>query len=408
MSNALRRGSVLRAVAGIAALLAALPGVAIAAKNGPGVSDTEIRIGQTMPYSGPASAYGAIGRAEAAYFRKLNDEGGIGGRKINLISLDDGYSPPKTVEQVRRLVEQDDVLATFNMLGTAPNSAVIKYLNGRKVPHLLLATGANKFNDPANFPYTTPGQPSYEAEARIYAKYILKNLPNAKIAVLYQNDDYGKDYLKGLNDALGDKAAKMVVAQAAYETSDPTIDSQVLALKASGADVLIDVTTPKFAAQAIRKVAEIGWKPLHFLNNVSISTSGVLQPAGIENAVGLVTGSYLRDPIDPEWQGDAGLQAYFAWAKKYAPDEDPNSYFVSYGYLEAMTLERILRQCGDDLSRENVLKQATRLDKLALPLLLPGITMSTSPTNYAGIRQLQLARFDGKRWVRFGELLSAD
>src|ERR1700674_578388 len=397
----------LRAVYIAAFALALISGPVLAEKTyGPGVTDSEIKIGQTMPYSGPASAYGIIGKAEAAYFQKINDEGGVNGRKINLISLDDGYSPPKTVEQVRRLVEQDDVLLLFQNLGTAANSAIIKYVNSRKVPHLLLATGASKFNDPQNYPYTTPGNPSYQTEARIYAKYILKTYPNAKIGVLYQNDDYGKDYLNGFKDGLGDKAAKMIISEVSYEVSDPTVDSQIVTLKGSGADVLFNITTPKFAALAIRKVYDIGWRPVHFVNNVSVSVSAVLQPAGLEKSVGLITANYGMDPTDPQWQNDPNMREYFAWLKKYFPEGNPANINISYGYGQAYALVDLLKRCRDDLSRDNVMKQATSIRTLRTPLLLPGIAINTNPGDRFGIKQMQLQKFDGKTWVLFGDLIS--
>jgi len=374
-------------------------------KYDPGASDTSIRIGQTMPYSGPASAYGTIGKVEAAYFKMINDQGGINGRKIDFISLDDGYAPPKAVEMVRRLVEQDQVLMIFNMLGTPTNSAVHKYMNAKKVPHLFLATGATKWNDPKNHPWTMGWQPNYQTETRIYAAQILKNTPNAKIAVLYQNDDYGKDYLKGLEDGLGDKAKTMIVSKLSYEVTDPTIDSQIVALKGSGADVFVNITTPKFAAMAIRKVAEIGWKPVQYLNNVSASVGSVLQPAGLENAKGIITTLYLKDPADPEWANDKGFLDWLAFMKKYYPEGNLADASNVYGYTVAAGLVQVLRQCGDDLTRENVMRQAANLRGLVLPMALPGIVVNTSPDDFAPFSTEQLARFDGKKWVRFGDVL---
>ena len=393
-------------------LLATVVGLSVAStaamaqkKYDPGASDTTIRIGQTMPYSGPASAYGTIGKVEAAYFRMINEQGGVNGRKIDFISLDDGYQPPKAVEMVRRLVEQDQVLMIFNMLGTPTNTAVHKYMNAKKVPHLFLATGATKWNDPKNFPWTMGWQPNYQTETRIYAAQILKNTPNAKIAVLYQNDDYGKDYLKGLEDGLGDKAKSMIVSKVSYEVTDPTIDSQIVALKGTGADVFVNITTPKFAAQAIRKVAEIGWKPTHYLNNVSASVGSVLQPAGLENAVGVITTLYLKDPTDPEWANDKGFLDWLAFMKKWYPEGNLADASNVYGYTVAQGLVQVLKQCGDDLTRENVMRQAANLKGLQLPMALPGIVVNTSPDDFAPFSTEQLARFDGKKWVRYGEVL---
>jgi branched-chain amino acid transport system substrate-binding protein len=394
----------------LAAALAASLMLASAAhaqkRYGPGASDTEIKLGQTMPYSGPASAYGTIGKAEAAYFRMINDQGGINGRKLNLISLDDGYSPPRTVEQIRKLVEDEQVLFTFQTLGTPSNTAIQKYMNARKVPHLFVATGATKWGDPQHNPWTMGWQPTYQHESQIYAKYLLKNRPNAKVAVLYQNDDYGKDYLKGFKDGLGSQGSKLIVAEASYEVTDPTVDSQIVALKASGADVLFNITTPKFAAQAIRKVHDIGWRPLHFLNVVSTSVAAVLQPAGLDKAVGLVSVAYFKDPTDPAWKDDKAVQDYFAFMKKYYPDGNPADSLNAYGYSVAQTLVQALKQCGDDLTRENLMRQAANLKDVELPMLLPGIRVNTSPTDFYPIEQVQLMRFDGKTWVLFGEILS--
>ena len=374
-------------------------------KYDPGATDTEIKVGHTNPYSGPASAYGAIGRAEAAYFKMINEQGGIKGRKINFMSLDDAYSPPRTVEQIRKLVEEEQVLFIFQSLGTPSNTAIHKYMNAKKVPHLFVATGATKWGDPEHFPWTMGWQPNYQSEAHLYAQYILKNRPAAKIAVLYQNDDYGKDYLKGLKDGLADKAGQLIVAEASYETSDPTVDSQIVTLKGSGADTLLIFATPKFAAQAIRKTYDIGWRPLQFINNVSSSIAAVLQPAGLEKSIGLIVGYYLKDPLDPQWKNDAGVKAFLDWIKKYNPDADPADNLVYYGYSAAQTLVQVLNQCGDDLTRENIMRQAASLKDLTLPLLLPGIKINTSPTDFYPIDQIQLARFDGKRWVLFGEVL---
>jgi branched-chain amino acid transport system substrate-binding protein len=373
-----------------------------------GATDTEIKIGNIMAYSGPASAYGVIGKTEQAYFNKINAEGGINGRKINFISYDDGYSPPKTVEQARKLVESDEVLLIFNPLGTPPNSAIQKYMNSNKVPQLFVATGATKWNDPRNFPWTMGWQPNYQSESQIYAKYILKNYPNAKIAVLYQNDDYGKDYLKGLKDGLGSSAASMIVAEESYETTEPTIDSHIVKLKATGADVFFNVTTPKFAAQAIRKAAEIDWKPLHFLNNVSASIGSVIKPAGMPNAQGIISSAYLKDPTDPQWKNDSGMMAWNAFLDKYYADADRADLSVMYGYTAAQGLVYVLQNCGNDLTRENVMRQAANLKNLSLGGLLPGIKLNTSASDFAPLSQLQLLRFKGETWERFGDIISSD
>jgi branched-chain amino acid transport system substrate-binding protein len=392
----------------IAALLAAAlatPAALAQKKYDQGASDTEIKIGNTMPYSGPASAYGTIGKAVAAYIKKVNDEGGVNGRKINFISLDDGYSPPKTVEMVRKLVEQDQVLLVWGPLGTPPNSAIQKYMNMKKVPQLHVYTGATKWNDPKNFPWTMGWQPSYQAEALIYAEHILKNKPNAKIAILYQNDDYGKDYLKGMHDGLGDKAKTMIVKEVSYETSDPTVDSQVAQLQASGADVFFNITTPKFAAQAIRKAYDLGWKPVQYLNSVSGSIGSVLTPAGLDKSVGLISVQYLKDPQDPAWKDDKGMNEWRAFMKKYYPEGNLTDAFNVSGYGAAQTLVQVLKQCGDNLTHENVMKQAANLKNFELNVLLPGIKINTSPTDFAPIESEQLAKFDGKEWVRFGEII---
>ena len=370
-----------------------------------GATDTEIKIGQTMPYSGPASAYGQIGRTQMAYFQKINDEGGINGRKIKLISLDDGYSPPKAVEMIRRLVEQDEVLFIFQSLGTPSNSAIHKYMNAKKVPQLFVATGATKWGDPKDYPWTMGWQPNYQTEGKIYAKDILTNRPNAKVAVLYQNDDYGKDLLKGLKDGLGDKAAKVIVAEASYEVSDPTVDSQIVSLKGSGADVFINITTPKFAALAIRKVYDIGWKPVHYLNNVGASVGSVLVPAGLEKAVGLVTVAYLKDAVDTQWANDPGMKDFVAFMAKYVPDAQLSDANNVYGYSVAQTLVQVLKQCGDDLTRANIMRQAANLKNLQLPLALPGVKINTSPTDFYPFESLQLQRFDGKQWVLYGSVI---
>jgi branched-chain amino acid transport system substrate-binding protein len=370
-----------------------------------GASDTEIKIGNIMPYSGPASAYGTIGKAEAGYFKKINDEGGINGRKINFVSVDDGYSPPKAVEMARRLVEQDQVLFVFQSLGTPSNSAIHKYMNAKKVPQLFVATGATKWNDAKNFPWTMGWQPNYQTEAAIYAKHILQTKPDAKIAVLYQNDDYGKDLLKGFEDELGGKAQKMIVAKVSYETSDPTIDSQIVQLQGSGANVFLNITTPKFGAMAIRKAYDIGWKPVHYVNNVAASIGAVLVPAGLEKSIGLISTQYLKDSQDSAWKDDKGMKDWYAFMAKYYPDGDLKDGGNVFGYAVAQTLVQVLKQCGDNLTRENVMKQAANLKDLQLDLLLPGIKINTGPTDFAPIEAEQLVRFDGKQWVRFGEVI---
>ena len=391
-----------------AAAFAAQNAAAQAAKYGPGASATEIKLGQTMPYSGPASAYGTIGKLHTAYFKMINDQGGINGRKINLISLDDGYSPPKTVEQVRRLVEQDEVLALFQTLGTPSNSAIHKYVNAKKVPHLLLATGATKWGDPKNFPWTMGFNPSYAAEGAIYARYLLKTKPGAKIAVLYQNDDFGKDVLKGVEDGLGAANAKMIVARASYEVTDPTVDSQIITLQGSGADTFINITTPKFAAQAIRKAFDSGWKPLHIVNNVGASVGSVLVPAGLEKSVGLMTMQYYKDPNDPQWKDDPSMLEWRGFMGRYYREGDPKDASNLYGYITAQLMVQILKQCGNDLTRENVMKQAASLKSVKLPLLLPGMSVDTSPTDFFPIQQGQLAKFTGVLWQGFGEVISTD
>ncbi len=395
-------------LAPVAALLAAAlasPAILAQKKYDPGASETEIRIGNTNPYSGPASAYGTIGKTIAAYFKMVDDQGGINGRKINFISYDDAYSPPKTVEMVRKLVEQDNVLFVFQTLGTPSNTAIHKYMNMKKVPQLHVATGASKWNDPKNFPWTMGWQPNYQTEARIYAKSILQTKPDVKIGVLYQNDDYGKDYLKGLKDGLGDKAAKAIVAEVSYEVSDPTVDSQIVQLQASGANVFFNVGTPKFAAQAIRKAYDIGWKPVQYLNNVSSSIGAVLTPAGLEKSVGIITTAYLKDYSDAQWANDPAVKRWESFMKKYYPTGDLNDSSNMYGYTVARTLEQVLKQCGDNLTRENVMKQAASMKGQYIDTLLPGITITTSDNDYAPIESVQMQRFNGKRWERFGEVM---
>ncbi|MGO9358851.1 MAG: ABC transporter substrate-binding protein [Xanthobacteraceae bacterium] len=373
-----------------------------------GATDTEIKIGNIMPYSGPASAYGVIGKTEEAFFRKINAEGGINGRKINFISYDDGYSPPKTVEQARKLVESDEVLLIFNSLGTPTNSAIHKYMNSKKVPQLFVATGATKWNDPKEFPWTMGWQPNYQSETRIYAKYLLKEKPGARIAVLYQNDDYGKDYLKGLKDGLGAKAASMIIIEEPYEVSEPTIDSHIVRMKSLNADVFVNITTPKFAAQAIKKVAEIEWKPLHFLNNVSASIGAVIKPAGFDKAQDIISVTYMMDPLDPQWKDDPGMKAFDAFLAKDFPEGNRADGNVIIGFNVAQTLVQVLKQCGDDLTRENVMKQAASLKNFRTTNLLPGITINTDASDFAPIEQLQLMKLKGERWELFGPVLSGE
>ncbi len=367
-------------------------------RHAPGVSDYEIKIGQTMPYSGPVSAWGTIGRTELAYIKMINDRGGINGRKINLISLDDAYSPPKTVEQTRKLVEQDGVAFVFGALGTAANLAVRKYLNDRQVPQLFLLSGSGQFNDPEHFPWSIGILPTYLLDGQTHARYILAHRPNAKIAILYQNDDYGKAHVKGLKDGLGERAKDLVVSELSYEVSDPTIESQMVTLKASGANTLYVAAGPKFAAQAIRKASELSWRPLQFLTYTSQSISGVLEPAGLENAIGILSGSFAKDPTDPRWKDDPDMKEYFEWVQKYNLNSNGNDTFVAAGYQYAAALVLLLRQCGDDLSRQNIMRRATSLHDFTIPLLLPGITLNTSPVDYQPIKELRETRFNGNFW----------
>jgi branched-chain amino acid transport system substrate-binding protein len=384
-----------------------LPNGALAQKKyDTGASDTEIKIGNIMPYSGPASAYGVIGKTEQAFFDKINAEGGINGRKIKFLSYDDGYSPPKAVEQARRLVEDDGVLLIFNSLGTPSNSAIRTYMNGKRVPQLFVATGASKWNDPKEFPWTMGWQPSYQIEAQIYAKYILKHKPDAKIGVLYQNDDFGKDYLKGLKDGLGPKAS-MITAEESYETTEPTVDGHVVKLKAAGVDVLLSVATPKFAAQAIKKLAELDWHPLHIVSNVSTSVGGVIKPAGYENSQGLLSAQYAKDGADPQWDNDPGMKKFLAFLAKYYPEGNRLDGATVFGYGAAQTLVKVLQMCGDDLTRENVMRQAANLRDFEPDTLLPGIKINTSPTDFAPIKQLQMMRFKGEKWDLFGDIISS-
>ncbi len=384
-----------------------LPTSRARAEEMPGITDKEIKIGNTNPHSGPASAYGMIANTEVAFFKMVNDRGGIGGRMITYISLDDGYSPPRTVEQTRRLVEQEGVAFMFQGLGTPPQTAVRQYLNAKKVPQLFVATGADKFGDPEHFPWTMGYNPSYRTESAIYGKYLLKQKPDAKIAVLYQNDDFGKDYLAGLRQGLGDAYAKMVIKEVSYETTDPTIDSQVITLQGSGADVLVTAATPKWAAQTIRKVADVGWKPLHFMSNVSISVGSVITPAGAEKAAGMISAAYGKDQTDPQWAHDPGMTEWRGFMKQYMPDADLTDQNIPYAYAAAGTLMQVLKQCGDNLSRANIMKQAASLTDLELPTLLPGIRINTSAANFHPIRSLQLQRWTGKAWELFGSVISA-
>jgi branched-chain amino acid transport system substrate-binding protein len=391
-----------------AMLLGAMVGGASAQKKyDPGATDTEIKIGNIMPYSGPASAYATIGKTEAAYFKKINEEGGINGRKINFISYDDSYSPPKTVEQARKLVESDEVLLIFNPLGTPGNSAIQKYMNAKKVPQIFVSSGAAKWNDPKNFPWTIGWQPSYQVEARIYAAYILKNYPGKTVGVLYQNDDFGKDYLIGLHEGLGDQAAKLITIEASYETSSPTVDSQVVQIKAANPDIFINISTPKFAAQAIKKIGELQWTPVHFLTNVSVSVGSVMKPAGFEYGQGILSAAYLKDPQDPKWKNDPAMNEWRAFMTKYYPEGDQQDVSTTFGYGIAKGLEQVLRQCKDDLTRENVMKQAANLN-LEIGVYLPGTKIKTSPTDFAPLEQLQMERFKDESWELFGPLMSGE
>jgi branched-chain amino acid transport system substrate-binding protein len=394
------------ALAGVVAVAAATTAHA-QKKYDPGATDTEIKVGNIMPYSGPASAYATIGKTEAAYFNKLNAEGGINGRKINFISYDDGYSPPKAVEQARKLVESDEVLLIFNPLGTPSNSAIQKYMNAKKVPQLFVSTGAAKWNDPKNFPWTMGWQPNYQTEARIYAAYILKNYPGKTIGVLYQNDDFGKDYLIGLREGLGDQASKLILIETSYETSAPTVDSQVVQIKSANPDIFVNIATPKFAAQAIRKIAELKWTPVHFLTNVSVSIGGVMKPAGYENDQGILSTAYLKDPKDPDWKNDPAMNEWRAFMTKWYPEGDQDDASTVFAYGVAKGLEQVLKQCGDDLTRENVMRQAANLN-FEIGVFLPGTRIKTSPTDFAPLEQLQMQRFEGETWHRFGPVMSGE
>jgi branched-chain amino acid transport system substrate-binding protein len=377
-----------------------------AGQYGPGASDSEIKIGNTSPYSGPVSALGALGKAEAAYFAMINDQGGINGRKINLLTRDDGYSPPKTVEQTRKLVEEDQVLLIFGTVGTPPNTAIWDYLNDHKVPQLFIATSAEKWNDPKHHPWTMAWSPAYQAEARIYGRYILKNLPDAKIAVLFQNDDFGNDYIAGLRQGLGDKADKLIVATQSYETTDPTVDSQIAALQGSGADVLLIAATTKFAALAIRRVYDIGWRPTQFLSYVSNSVGAVMKSAGLEKGVGIISAAFDKDPTDPQWQGTPEYTEWLAWMNKYNTSANIADAFAVDGYGRAQTMVAVLKASGNNLTRENVMREAASMHELKLPMLLPGITLSTGADDYAPMKQMQLEKFDGSSWKLFGEVIS--
>jgi branched-chain amino acid transport system substrate-binding protein len=397
-----------KSIALAAALAASMAATASAQKKyDPGATDAEIKIGNIMPYSGPASAYATIGKTEEAYFKKINSEGGINGRKINFISYDDGYSPPKTVEQARKLVESDEVLLIFNSLGTANNTAIQKYMNSKKVPQLFVSTGAAKWNDPKNFPWTMGWQPNYQTEARIYAAYILKNHPGKTIGVLYQNDDFGKDYVTGLHEGLGDQAGKLIVVENSYETSSPTVDSQVVQIKAANPDIFVNIATPKFAAQAIKKIGELNWKPVHFLTNVSGSVGGVMKPAGYENDQGILSTAYLKDPTDQQWKDDPGMNEWRAFMTKWYPEGDQNDASTVFGYGVAQGLVQVLKQCKDDLTRENVMKQAANLN-FEIGIYLPGTRIKTGPADFAPLEQLQMMRFKGESWELFGPVMSGE
>ena len=397
----------LKALLMACAVLAAAPANA-QKKYDTGASDTEIKIGNVEAYSGPVSAYGVIGKTEEAYFRMINDAGGINGRKINFMSYDDGYSPPKTVEQVRKLIESDEVLLIFNALGTPTQNAVHKYHNSKKVPQLFLATGASKWNDPKDYPWTMGFQPSYRVEARIFAKYILKAKPDAKVAVFYANDDFGKDYLAGLKEIFGDRTSSILIAEESYETTEPSIDSHIVKLKGTGADVFVNISTPKFAAQAIKKMAELDWKPMHVMTDVSISIGAVMKPAGLENSEGILSATYIKDASDSKWANDPGMKKFMTFIDKYMPGANISDANLVYGYAAAQTMVQVLQQCGDDLTRENVMKQAASLKDFAPDTLLPGVKINTSATDFAPIEQLQMMQFKGGQWVMFGDVISAE
>jgi len=386
----------------------ASPGAFAQKKYDTGASDTEIKIGNVEAYSGPASAYGVIGKTEEAYFKMINDNGGVNGRKINFISYDDAYSPPKTVEQTRKLIESDEVLFIFNALGTPTQTAVQKYQNAKKVPQLFVATGASKWNDPKDFPWTMGFQPSYRVEARIFAKYILKHKPDAKVAIFYANDDFGKDYVAGIKEIFGSDASKLIVAEESYETTEPSIDSHIVKLKGTGADVFLNISTPKFAAQAIKKMAELEWKPMHMMTDVSISIGAVMKPAGLEASEGILSAGYLKDTSDPQWKDDEGMKKFTAFMDKYMPGTDLANSNLVYGYAAAQTMVQVLKQCGDDLTRENVMKQAASLKDFTADTLIPGIKVTTGPTDFAPIEQLKMMQFKGGKWELFGDIISAE
>jgi branched-chain amino acid transport system substrate-binding protein len=378
------------------------------AENAPGVSNSEIKIGNTNPYSGPASSYGTIGKSIGACWNKINDDGGVNGRKINWISYDDGYSPPKTKEQIRKLVERDEVAFTFQTLGTPTNSAIHQYMNKKEVPHLFVATGATKWGDPKGFPWTIGWQPNYQTVGAIFGNYIVQNHPNGKVAILNQNDDYGKDYVIGMQRAMGDKFDKLVVKRETYEVTDPTVDSQIVSLANSGADVFVNISIPKFAAQAIKKMAAINWKPVHLLNDVAASVASTYKPAGIENSIGIISVDFYKDPNDPEWKDDAETKAWNAFMDKYYPDGDKLNKMNAYGWAVCHTMKAVLEQAGNDLSRANIMKQAANLKQVHVPMLLPGMFVDTSPTDFYPLEQMQMMKFDGERNVRFGPLISAE
>jgi ABC-type branched-subunit amino acid transport system substrate-binding protein len=394
--------------AAAALIVLATQGALAQKKYDTGATDTEIKIGNVEAYSGPASAYGVIGKAEDAYFKMINDAGGVNGRKINFISYDDGYSPPKTVEQVRKLIESDEVFLIFNALGTPTQTAVQKYQNTKKVPQLFVATGASKWNDPKDFPWTMGFQPSYRVEARIFAKYILKAKPGAKVAVFYQNDDFGKDYVNGLKDVFGDKASSIIVAEESYETTEPSIDSHIVKLKGTGADTLVNISTPKFAAQTIKKMAELEWKPMHLMTDVSISIGAVMKPAGLEASEGVLSAGYLKDASDPQWASDEGMKKFMVFVDKYMPGANVADTNLVYGYAAAQTMVQVLKQAGDDLTRENVMKQAASLKDFAPDTALPGVKINTSATDFAPIEQLKMMQFKGGKWELFGDIISAE
>jgi branched-chain amino acid transport system substrate-binding protein len=402
-------GRTLRTTALVTAVATLASGAALAQKKyDTGATDTEIKIGNIMPYSGPASAYGIIGKTEEAYFKMINDKGGINGRKIVYVTYDDGYSPPKAVEQVRKLVESDEVLAVFNPLGTPSNTAIQKYLNAKKIPQLFVATGATKWNDPKSFPWTMGWQPSYQSEAHIYAKWLMKEKPDAKVAILYQNDDFGKDYLKGTKDGFGPKASSMIIMEESYEVSEPSIDGHIVKIKAANPDVLLIYTTPKFGAQTIKKTAELGWKPLQIITNVSASVGSVMKPAGFEASQGVLSAAYAKDGADPRWNDDPGMKKWVEFLDKYMPGADKTDASIVYGYGAAQTLVKTLEMCGDDLTRANVMKQAASLKDFTPDTLLPGVKINTGPSDFAPISQLQMQRFKGEKWEQFGAILSGD